>query len=107
MKSIKYYKKIYLSEDIDFRDLMQIKKDLIKQPLKANVFLIAMSYNEHDQLDIYHSKYLEQRFYRERPPYIVGIAREKKDAVTLVEKMVQECVNLRGDVNLKAYLAGE
>lgn len=107
MGKINYYENIYLSEDIAADDLVKLKQELMEQPWKANVFLITISTNEYDQLDIYHSKYLMQRFYREHPPYVVGIARKQPDAVALVEKMMQECVTAKGNANLKAYFIGE
>lgn len=107
MENIRFLENIYLGEGIEQRDLAKLKQDLNEKPLFANVFVIALSANEHDQLDIYHSKYLMQRFYQNHPPLIAGIARKQGDAVALVEKILQECVTRRGDVNLKAYLVGE
>ena len=107
MGKITYYEKIYLGENITSEEAVKLKALLENQPLKANVYLITPSANEFDQLDIYHSKYLMQKFYKEHPPYIVGIAKKHEDAVALVEKMIQECVTARGDANLKEYLFGE
>ncbi len=104
---IKYFKELYRSEDIRYSDLLRIKHCLEKQPQKANVFLITIATNEQEQLDILHSKYLIQPYYKEKSLYIIGLAKKKKDAMAIVEQMMQECVNTRGDANLKAYLIGE
>ena len=107
MEKIRYYKSLYLSDDIGSVELVKLKLDLATDPLKANVYLITLASNEQDQLDIYHAKYLIQKYYKERPPYVIGIAKKKSDACVLVEQMMQECVTARGDANLKAYLIGE
>lgn len=107
MENIKFYEQLYLSENIERETLYQLKRTLNDEPIKANVFVITISSNEHDQLDIYHSKYLIQRFYRKHPPYVIGIAKKHDDAVAMVEQIVQECITKRGDVDLKAYLIGE
>lgn len=107
MENIRFLNNIYLGEGMEQGNLEKLKQDLNDRPLFANVFVITISANEHDQLDIYHAKYLMQRFYKKNPPYVIGIAKKHDHAVALVEKIVKECVTLRGDVNLKAYLVGE
>lgn len=107
MENIRFINNIYLGEGIEEKDIPKLKEDLDARPLFANIFVITIALNEQDQLDIYHSKYLMQRFYKNNAPLVVGIARKKGDAYALVEKIVQECLTLRGDVNLKAYLVGE
>ncbi|MBQ9142992.1 MAG: hypothetical protein IJX63_14560 [Lachnospiraceae bacterium] len=107
MENIRFLNNIYLDEVLMQSDLKKLKQDLNDNPLSANVFVIAISTNEHDQLDVYHSKYLIQRFYKKNPPLVIGIAKKQGNAFALVEKIVQECVTRRGDVNLKAYLVGE
>ena len=107
MENIGFIKKIYLSQDLEKVDLEKLKKDLTENPLLANVFLITIASNKEEQLDIYHSKYLIQRFYKKNPPLVIGIAKKKGDAYAMVERIVQECVTLRGDANLKAFLIGE
>jgi len=107
MENIGFLENIYIAQGMEKVDLEKLKKELDEKPLFANVFVITISSNEQEQLDIYHSKYLMQRYYKKNPPFVVGIAKNKGDAYTLVEKIVQECMTLRGDVNLKAFLIGE
>ncbi len=107
MEKIRFLNKLYLDAGLEQGDLQKLKQDLNENPLFANVFVITLSANEYDQLDIYHSKYLLQRFYKKNPPLVVGMAKKQGGAVALVEKIVQECVTLRGDVDLKAFLVGE
>ena len=64
MGNIRFLNNIYLCESMKQSDLEKLKQDLNEKPLFANVFVITISANEHDQLDIYHSKYLMQRFYQ-------------------------------------------
>ncbi len=107
VEKIIYHKALFLGENITDAEAEQLKVDLVNSPLKANVYVISISANEQDQLDIYHSKYLLQKYYKERPPYIVGIARKQSEACSLVEQMMQECVTVRGNANVRAYLMGE
>ena len=57
-----------------------------------------------DQLEIFHSAYLKQKYYRFHPPVIVGIASGYEEAVQIIVKITQECVAEMGNCNLKEYL---
>ena len=101
---IAYHPDLYLGESINGKKLDRIKKKLEKHPLFSGIFLIAFSRNPHDQLEIYEAKQLAQSYYRKYPPYIVGMAGSRQEALTLVEKIVTECLSARGDCALKEYL---
>lgn len=99
-----YHQALYLGKSIRTEKLDKIKKKLETKPLFAKVFLITISRNPSDQLEIYQAKQLAQRYYEKNPPYVVGIAGDYNEAVELIEKLVQECLKERGDCALKEYL---
>ncbi len=107
MNKINFHYHLRLGEGLEYKDLMQMKKDLRNDPVGANLFLITLASNEQEQLDIYDAKYLIQKYFSDNPPYVIGIAKEKGHAISLVEELMQECVSNRGDANLRAYLMGE
>ncbi|MCM1189090.1 MAG: hypothetical protein NC541_07305 [bacterium] len=102
--NLMYHPGLYLGESIPVKKLDKIKRKLENRPLFAGVFLIALSRNPRDQLEIYEAGQLAQRYYMNNPPYIVGIAGDYNEAVGLVERLVQECLRERGDCALKEYL---
>ncbi|MCM1063748.1 MAG: hypothetical protein NC420_04600 [Eubacterium sp.] len=101
---IRYHSRLYLSEGIGEKKLDKIKKKLEKRPLLSGVFLIAVSANPSDQLDIFDARLLVQPYYEKNPPHVVGIAESREEAVALVEQIVRECLEKRGDCALKEYL---
>ena len=101
---LEYHPNLYLGEGNKKKKLDKIKKRLENRPLFSGVFLIAFSRNPSDQLEIYEAKQLSQSYYQKYPPYIVGIAGSRQEAVALVEKIVKECLSVRGDCALKEYL---
>lgn len=109
MKKITYRYQLYLSDSINYGDIFKIKRTLNTSPLRADVYLITRSINEEDQLDIFHSKYLPQKFYNrhDKSLHVFGITKTKDEALSLVEKIAQECVEARGDANIIKYLIGE
>ncbi len=107
MKRVTYHSNLYLSESINYGDIFKIKAKLKKTPATTDVFLITRALNTEDQLDIFHSRYLPQKFYDSHPLYVFGITKTKDEALQLVEKITQECIAKRGDADLIAYLIGE
>lgn len=107
MKRVTYHPKLYLSESISFGDIAKIKSGLKRKPATTDVFLITRALNQVDQLDIFSSRYLPQKFFDKHPLYVFGITKTKDEAMSLVEKIVQESLEKRGDANILAYLIGE
>lgn len=103
-KKISYRPELYLGEGINGKKLDRIKKKLENRPAVSGVFLISISRNDSDQLEIYSASQLAWRYYRQNPPYVVGIADNWAEAVALVEKMAADCLDARGDCKLKEYL---
>ena len=101
---LQYHSRIYLGESISESKLDKIKRRLQKQPLLSNVYLIAVSRNPVDQLDIFAAKQLVQKYYSKYPVYVIGIAASYDEALAIVETIVQECLKVRGDCALKEYL---
>ena len=101
---IKYHSNLDLGNGIKEKKLDKIKKKLENKPVFSGVFLICISRNPYDQLEIYEARQLCQSYYQKFPPCVVGIARSREDAFALVERIVTECLENRGDCLLKEYL---
>ena len=101
---LEYHPNLYLGEGIKKKKLDKIKKKLENKPLFSSVFLISLSRNPFDQLEVYEARQLCQPYYRKCPPYVVGIAKNREEAIALVEEIVTECLAVRGDCALMEYL---
>lgn len=101
---LEYHHRLYLGASISESKLDKIKKTLEKHPLRSNVFLITISKNASDQLEIFSAKQLVQSYYNKYPVYVIGISSDYEEAVEMIEKIVQECLKVRGDCALKEYL---
>lgn len=99
-----YHQALYLGKSIRAEKLDKIKKKLETRPLSARVYIVTISRNSSDQLEIYQARQLAQHYYEKYPPYVVGIAGDYNEAIELIEKLVQECLKERGDCALKEYL---
>ena len=100
---MKFYKYLYVGDTIK-------EPDKIKRKLKRHaglpVYISCIAAGD-DQLEIYQSIYLRQKYYRYHPPFVVGIASNYNEAVELVVQITKECVATTGTCNLKEYLKGK
>lgn len=101
---ITFREKLYLGTSIQPEKVDKIKKMLVKKPRFAGVFVIALSRNASDQLEFYDAKQLQQSYYHKNPPYVIGIVKDREEAVAVVQRIVEECLQARGDCALKEYL---
>lgn len=99
-----YHKNLRLGDSIKTEKLDKIIKKLENKPIFSGVFVIAVSRNYSDQLEIYQAKELSHRYYENNPPYIIGLAGSKDEAISMVKELVECCVRERGDCALKEYL---
>jgi hypothetical protein len=100
-----YHDRFYVSDQITQKQLHSLKRKLRRDPRKVSIFLLTTARNPHDELEIYSSDQLVA-WYRgyAQPAHVVGLAMSKNEAITLVEKIVQDCFEKRGDFALKEYL---
>lgn len=98
---MKFYKDLYLGESVK-------NPSMVKWKLKVNagqlgVYIIALCKGL-DQLEIYHCAYLQQKYYRRNPPYIIGLAGSYEEAVDIVKKIAEESFAQSQNCDLKNYL---
>lgn len=101
---LRFHPYLYLGESISERKVDKIKRKLQHNPLLVNAYLLVRAQNPNDQLEIFDAKQLVWRYYRENPPYVIGIAMHYDEAVQLVEQIAADCMRERGDCSLKEYL---
>lgn len=99
-----YHHNLRLSDSIDARDLRRLKKQLTQKPLLSDVYLLLPARNSRDMLEFYHSRMLVRPYYQKEPVYVIGITRTYEEALTMIEQLVQECYQERGDCSLREYL---
>ncbi len=97
---MKFYKYLYIGDTVT--DPAKVKWKL-KHHAGTQVYVVSIAAGA-DQLEIFHAAYLKQQYYRYDPPIIVGIASNYDEAVDIIIKITQECVDATGTCNLKEYL---
>ncbi len=102
---MKFYKNLYVGDTVKNPD--KIKRKLKRYAKLTNVYVIAYM-AENQQLEIYHSLMMQQYYYKENPPYIVGIAGSQEEAAQIICRIAEESLRETGRADLVGYLfAGE
>ncbi|MBO4749883.1 MAG: hypothetical protein J5546_06150 [Lachnospiraceae bacterium] len=85
------------------KDFEKTKKKILETPLLTNVFLLVLPRGGTDQLEVISSRYLAQSYYAEHEVKVVGVAKDRDDAISLIIKITEDCLSIRKDCNLKEF----
>lgn len=98
---MKFYKNLYLGDTI--KNPNKVKWKLRLGSVQPTIYVIVLSKGR-DQMEIYHSGFLRQKYYRKHPPYIIGISSGYEEAVDIVVKIIQEALQASGSPDIKKFL---
>lgn len=110
---MRFYRNLYTSENMG--NLSLLKWRLRHHAGSLNVYVIALCGMDEphipteggNQIEFYHNVFLQQPYYRQHEPYIIGLASGRSDAVDLCAQIVQEAVTTTGRADIYAYLFPE
>ena len=90
-----FYKNLYAGPSI--RDPEEVKRKLMRGEGQFTIYVIALSPSipgpGSNQLEILHCVNLQQPYYKTYPPYIIGIAAGRTEAVERIRKLRGRDVN--------------
>lgn len=107
---MRFYKNLYTSEHI--RHLRYLKWRLRHHAGNLSIYVIALCGMDEphppaagdNQIEFYHSAFLQQPYYRQHAPYIIGLASGRAEALDLCAQIVQDAVTATGRADLYSYL---
>ena len=99
---LEYRPRLYLSEGLDEKDLARLKKKIARG--KGSCAVILISENENDQFDIVTPFQLKLPVWEGKKPVVAGIAGKKEEAPDLVQQIIEDCLKVRGNLELKEYI---
>ena len=99
---MEWYPHLYIGDKV--KDSKKVIQKLNKYPKFLNIYVLTLSKNPHDQIDIYKAGYLSWCYYKKNPPYVIGIASDYEEALSIVEKITAEAFKTTGNCRIKDYL---
>ncbi len=100
--TLEYRPRLYLSEGLTEKDLRRLKRSIAGG--KGSCAVILLSENADDMLDIVTPFQLKLPVWKDKKPVVAGIAGKKDEAAELVTTIIQDCLDIRGDLNVKEYI---
>ena len=100
---MKFYCNLYLDENVSANKFEIIEK-LKNSEWQLELYIIALSQNPHNHLEIYNSALLLQKSFYKRQQMIVGITRGYNEALELVEKIMKEVYDNTKGTDIKTYI---
>lgn len=98
---LKWHKNYYRGANV--KNLPRIRTKLMQGKPVPGIYLITLSENPHNLLEILPALTLVQETAARICPEIVGIARGKEEALDLITQMVQTVYEETGELNIKEY----
>ena len=95
-------KNLYIGETAT-QNQKEIIKALKHKKWSMGIYVITLSENEHNLLDIYETIQFEQPYYRKKKLNIVGVAVSKKEAFALVTNIIEDVYTLTGSFKVREY----
>lgn len=102
---ITYSEKLYVSNSIKDKKISAIKLGIKQGRGRLKLFLLTLSNNNSDQIDIIHNSMLKQRSYRKLDLRIIGFANSYEEATSLVVDIMNDTIAATGNCNMKDYLS--
>lgn len=100
---MKYYYALYT--DKHTKDMLeQIKKKIEKNKWQFEIYLIALTKNDNNHLEIFNSVLLLQEAISKNELFLVGIASGYTESLELVEKITQEVYDETSGVDIRNYI---
>ncbi len=101
---VSYSENLYLSESIKEKKLNRIKRNIRQGRGRFDLYIISLSNNANDQLDIFHNSMFKQKLYRKFDIRIVGLAKSYDESLMLVERILQDTLEANHNADMKHYL---
>lgn len=101
---VTYSENLYLGEGVNEKKLNKIKRNIRQGRGRFDLYIISLSNNDSDQLDIFHNAMFKQKLYRKFDIRIVGLATSYDEALLVVQGILEDTIEKNGNANMKKYL---
>lgn len=101
---VTYSDKLYLGDGVNEKKLNRIKRNIRQGRGRFDIYIISLSNNEDNQLDIFHNAMFKQKLYRKFDIRIVGLASSYDEAVLVVQSILEDTMEVTGKPDMKSYL---
>ncbi len=98
-----WYDDLFIGEGITPRKKKRIIRMTEKRSIFNGAWLLALSSGPDGLIDIIPARELKQRGYPQRDMLVIGLARDRDDAMELAGEIIGSFYKARGDFRLKEF----
>lgn len=69
-----------------------------------DTYVVCMPEYSSDPLEYFNAALLRQHFYRKNPPVVIGIAVGEDEAVSVVEDIINDCMEKTGSLDVRSFV---
>lgn len=99
-----WYDDLFVGESISDRKKKRIIRGVRKRSFFHNAYILTLSSNPDNLIDIISTKVLRQRYYPRKGLYVIGIAGDYDEAVLLAGTIVSSIYTAQGDFKLREFI---
>ena len=99
---MKICKKLYFGELAEKQN-KELLRSVKRKKWEFGIYVITLSETEDNLLEIYETIWFEQKYYKKQKMTIVGVAIGKDEAVSLVQRIIDDVYTKTGDFNVREY----
>lgn len=105
---MKWLKDLYVGEKAQAKAKSLLRAaERGKKSSSDKCWLVALSAYPNAQLDLLSFKESRNKVYQGDKLTVLGLAASRAEAVSLVERMANDCLKNSGDIRMKAYFAAQ
>ncbi len=99
-----WYDDLFVGESISSRKKEKIIRGVKKRSMFHSAYLLTLSSNPDNLIDIISTKVLRQRYYPKKGLYVIGIAGDYEEAMMLAGMIVSGVYAVQGDFELRRFI---
>ena len=102
---MRFSKHLYLSPNIRHPSVLKRRIKRGAGNLSAYVLIAPRDPDSGPQFEVMHCAFLQQRYYKETDPVIIGIAEGRWEALLLCRQIIQDVWDSTGTADARAWLS--
>lgn len=95
---------LFVGESIRPRRQKRIIRKVKKRSIFNAAYLLTLSSNPDNLIDIIHTRVVRQRYYPRKDMVVIGLAGSYEEAVQLAAEILSGLYTVQGDFNLREFL---
>lgn len=96
-----FCRELYMDEYC-VKHFRSIKKKLKNRTVQPGIYVIVLS-KESGRVEYMHNAFLCQKYYKDNSPFVLGLAHSQDVILEMIQTMLEETFDARGDYDIRAY----